>query len=132
MHLHPQIGAGVVGYTAQLTRVKRNTLIGWLSKPPFVSCWLPMVANITANDLLSALPPTFQECFSVINSNSTVKLERYHRIARKNKGTQLKIAFTGAKDVRDLYCFADAVPRGKRIYIYIYIYICIYIYIYRE
>jgi hypothetical protein len=85
MHLHPQIGAMDVGFTTQLTGVKANTLLGWLSKPSFVSCWLPVVGSIKAEELLSVLLPSFKECFNFIDTNTTIRLDRFQRIARKKK-----------------------------------------------
>lgn len=99
MHLHPQIGAMDVGFTTQLTGVKANTLLGWISKPSFVSCWLPLVGSIKAEELLSVLPPSFKECFNFIDTNTTIRLDRFQWIARKKTGTQLKIAFAGSKTV---------------------------------
>ena len=45
------------------------------------------------------LPPSFKECFNFIDTNTTIRLDRFQWIARKKKGTQLKIAFAGSKTV---------------------------------
>jgi len=83
MCLHPCIGCKDVGYTSTLTGVKKNTLIGWLLKPNLISCWLPAVATIKASDIVSALPGLS----SLFKKNAN--------IAKKAKGTQIKITFTG-------------------------------------
>jgi len=61
MYLHPRICAENLDYTCTLTGVKKNTLLGWLAKPELVACWLPIVSEIKASDILDSLPPEFRE-----------------------------------------------------------------------
>jgi hypothetical protein len=73
MYLHPCICAENVDYTCTATVVKNNTLLGWLVKPELVVCWLPMVSEIKASDILGSLPPDFRENFvDVVDGNSGV------------------------------------------------------------
>jgi len=96
MCLHPCIGCKDVGYTSTLTGVKKNTLIGWLLKPNLISCWLPTVATIKASDIVSALPGEYKDIFmDIVDGTSQVCLKKKANIAKKAKGTQIKITFTG-------------------------------------
>jgi hypothetical protein len=68
MFLHPSIGCKDVDYASTLTEVKKNTLIGWLSKPNLISCWLPIVATVKASAIVGALPGEYKDIF----------IDRYH------------------------------------------------------
>jgi len=100
MFLHPCMGAKDVAYTCKVTGVKENTLLGWLVKPELVACWLTIVAAIKASDILGALSREYREIFeNVVDGNSGVCLKKFTSKVKKNKGTQLRITFTG-KEVR--------------------------------
>ncbi len=94
IHLHPAIGADDVSFSSKLTGVKENTLIGWLSKPEMVSCWLPVVESLKASDVLGAMPPMYRDCFQDIDKDSTVSLTAFKKKANRFKG-QLQINFNG-------------------------------------
>lgn len=105
MYLHPRIGCKDVDFTSALTGVKKNTLIGWLSKPNLISCWLPIVASYKASDIVGALPGEYKEIFQdIVNGNSQVSLTTFAQKAKKAKGTQLKISFTGIDVSSSIHC----------------------------
>jgi len=96
MYLHPCICAENVDYTCTVTGVKRNTLLGWLVKPELVACWLPIVSEIKASDILGSLPPDFRENFvDVVDGNSGVCVKKFEKKVKKQNGMQLQITFTG-------------------------------------
>jgi len=96
MYLHPRICAENLDYTCTLTGVKKNTLLGWLAKPELVACWLPIVSEIKASDILDSLPPEFRDIFQdVVDGNSGVSVKKFGKKVKKQKATQLQLTFTG-------------------------------------
>jgi len=94
IHLHPALGAQDAEFTGTHTRVKINTLKGWLTKPIMVSCWLPVVSSFRACNVLSAMPPMYRDCFQEVDEDSTVSVKKFKRKANRFKG-QMQINFTG-------------------------------------
>ena len=79
-----------------MTGVKKNTLLGWLAKPELVACWLPIVSEIKASDILDSLPPEFRDIFQdVVDGNSGVSVKKFGKKVKKQKATQLQLTFTG-------------------------------------
>jgi hypothetical protein len=86
IHLHPALGAQDAEFTGTHTRVKINTLKGWLTKPIMVSCWLPVVSSFRACNVLSAMPPMYRDCFQEVDEDSTVSVKKFKRRANRFKG----------------------------------------------
>jgi hypothetical protein len=93
IYLHPQMGNKNIDYTCRLTGVKANTLLGWITKPSLIECWIKIVTSLKARDTLKSLPSDLQDCFNDIDGNSTVCLHHYNN--RIKPGNQPKILFTG-------------------------------------
>ncbi len=71
-------------------------MLGWLVKPELVACWLPIVSEIKASDILGSLPSDFREIFvDVVDGNSGVCVKKFEKKVKKQNGMQLQITFTG-------------------------------------